>query len=79
MNNTVDGVGIRGEITASVYDVSSLKNTISEWDTLSQNDKYDILNDKNPIETRHSCNVTVTDLHEYMVRNLNPSDTSAAD
>lgn len=77
--SSVDGVGIKGEVTASVYDVSVVKQQYEDWNTLSQSEKYTILTSYTPETEIHSCNVTVTDLHEYIVRDLNPTNTSAAD
>lgn len=75
-NTTVD---IHGEITANVYDNSRLKKENNQWNLLSQDEKMEVLESESPTKTRHSCNVTTVDLHEYIVRDLHPGKTSPAD
>lgn len=72
-------VGIHGEITANVYDNSRLKQETNQWQSLSQDKKIELLTSQSPLKTRHSCNVTTVDLHEYIVRDLHPDKTSPAD
>lgn len=80
MSSTLfEDVGIEGQITASVYDVTTVTESRSEWDTLSEEAKYSVLTDATPTNTIHSCNVTVNGLHEYLARNLDPTQTTTRD
>lgn len=77
--NINTNITINGEIKANVYDVSSMKKNMPSWNSLSQKEKYELLELESPLKTIQSCNVTTTGLHEYMVRNLHRNKTSDAD
>lgn len=72
-------VGVNGEIEANVYDISIIRQQFDDWESLSKQEKYDVLKCESPVETVNSCNVTTTNLHEYIVRDLHPNKTSSAD
>lgn len=75
--NTHSGFTITGRIDMRVHDVSTLRESVDDWDSLSKEEKLDATRVVNADYEDTVYNVTTDELHEYFVGNLDPSQTAA--
>lgn len=76
---TESGFTISGRIDRRVHDVSELREQADNYDELTRAEKLELARDVEPVDEETVYNVTTDQLHEYFVRNLNPSNTAAQD
>lgn len=77
--NTHSSLTLEGRIDRKTHDVSTLREEVPSWDSLSKEERLDASRDVEPADTETVYNVTVDSLHEYFVDNLDPEQTAAKD
>jgi len=68
-------VGIIENITINLYDLEAIRETVSDWASLSKPEKLKLVRNREPAEEVRVSNLTTTNLHEYIVENLH-ADTA---
>lgn len=63
---------VSGRVDTNVYDEEQLP---ADWDSLSDSEKMNRLDDVEPSESYTTHNTTVDGMHTYFARNLNPNDS----
>jgi len=77
--STQSGFTISGRIDKQVHDVDELREEYPSWDEMSKQEKLKAVRETEPAEEETVYNVTTDRFHEYIVDNLDPSQTSVED
>lgn len=77
--STQSGFTITGRIDKQVHDVDTLREKYPDWDEMSKQEKLQAVRETEAEVEETVFNVTTDRFHEYIVDNLDPSQTSAED
>lgn len=66
---------VSDNVKVTVHNIDDLRREVDDWDSLSKQEKLEASRDVDPMETIEDHNTTVDGLNEYIVDNLDPSQS----
>ena len=74
--NSRNALRMKGRIDTKMYDTEQLRASVDDYDSLSKQEKLDLVRSSTPVYEDTVHNVTTDALHEYFVSNLDPDNTN---
>lgn len=69
------GNRVKDNIKIKVHDIEALKSNVENWGELTKREKWQVANNTKPTKVIEEHNTTVDGLNEYIVDNLDPSQS----